>query len=322
MSSSDSTGQTTQYSVFVVFCKQSVPYIKQIVEDETGYQVDFARVIYKQNVATNGTLIVCPREAYNILCKKQYNVKKRRELFIDEYRVAPSCYPEDPNERRLFVPFPNPAKALSDAELGQIISAQMDFLLKSKILPVASFKLAIPLETARNGFSVKNGCYITFADSVSLEQIAITRMLLNDTYWPETITINGALAVFHCYWMVSYDSNGRRKRSENSDDDVQQQQQQTSQESLDSQETTQDSKDSQEPKTSQESKISQEPSKDLGAWQKVPKVVKEPETKSEDTFIEVLNKKSSKYQRRQRGPVVPVSLRSALNSPSAQTSRN
>ena len=188
--------------VYIVFSKWDV---KKIVQHCRTYgDVLWSRLVYDKNGnETDRTLVILPDETYEGLVQDGYGQgdhKKVKNNKVVGFRIVPYILREDQehaNTRTLFVPAP---KDYRDSTLAveHIVNDKLRAMASFKVISSDSWCIDVPARSRESG-EVKSGAFISFDNDLERGRIAMTRLLLNDTYWPEADG-KESHAVFRCYW--------------------------------------------------------------------------------------------------------------------------
>lgn len=189
-----------EQSKFPVYMLHSHWSLSQMDTFLAGYgDVGFLRIVYdNEGKETDRTIAILPDAVYDGLCKDGYDRRQYgRGIKVSEFLLNESNYPGEGRTKTLFVPVP---KNLGSDD-GQVIAAvvgKLEHLAEWGIVPSGSWSVNVPLKSREKG-GVRSGCFISFKREVSLDAIAMTRVLLTDTYWPE-VDEAGERPVFRCFW--------------------------------------------------------------------------------------------------------------------------
>lgn len=211
----DST--TTQYTFPTVYLLRSKTTLPRIAEILKKFGCDFAelRIMYDKfgKETSDGNLVLLDTSAYNKLVESGFGEdqdrQSRKEFKIKPFVIDKRKFPHEYQSDVLFVPVPKALDA-TDETVKQEIHARLTTLSNWDVLPSKSWNLTVPLDSRETG-GVRSGCFITFNETVTLPQKAVTRILLNDTYWATPVRTNRALPngqlvsreerlTFHCYY--------------------------------------------------------------------------------------------------------------------------
>lgn len=173
--------------------------------------VGFLRIVYDTNgKETDRTIAILRPEVYESLSTLGYDKRYINGMKITPYRLNASHFPGEGHTKNLFVPVPKTLN-LNAGQVMQIVTDKLSHLtdwgiipqptkLQSDVghVPINNWNIAIPVESRELG-NIRNGCFISFNDNVTLEQIALARIIMNDTYWNQTGQETDR-QIFRCTW--------------------------------------------------------------------------------------------------------------------------
>lgn len=212
--------------VYIIFSKWEVKKIVQFCR--TYGEVFWSRLVYdKSGKETDRTLMILSDEAYNGLVKAGYGSEEHKRGSNSNkaagFRIARYVLREDSEHTdapTLFVPAPKEQRD-STVVMEGIVDSKLRTLAECDILPMDSWVVEAPPRSRESG-EVRSGAYITFDTNVERARIAMVRLLINDTYWPD-VGNKETLSIFRCYWArerVSRPKHGpRTTRAEKVDGD-------------------------------------------------------------------------------------------------------
>lgn len=185
------------FPVYMIYSDWSLPQLDTFLAKYGN--VGFLRIVYDNDgKETNRTIAVLPETAYDALCSDGYDHRQYgRGIKISQFLLNESNFPGEGRNKTLFVPVP---KDLGGDD-SQVISAIVDklkHLAEWNIIPADSWSVNVPLKSREKG-GVRSGCFISFKREVVLDRIAMARVLLTDTYWPEE-NAEAERPVFRCFW--------------------------------------------------------------------------------------------------------------------------
>lgn len=190
------------FPVYLIYSKWSLLQLDNFLKDFGD--VGFLRIVYDNDgKETDRTIAILPDTAYDALCEDGYGDAKQgnrsygRGFRVTPYLLRDSSYPGEGRTKTLFVPVP---KTLGTDD-SQVIAAVVDklkHLAEWGIVEDNSWSVNVPLKSREKG-GVRSGCFVSFKRDVAIDQIAMVRTLLTDTYWPEQSDTEER-AVFRCFW--------------------------------------------------------------------------------------------------------------------------
>lgn len=189
-----------EYQVYMVYCKWTLQDIYEFLEDYEGKEKkdNFARVVHDRNGETDRSIVMITKETYQNLCAKGYG-EKGKQFRIIPYRLGDRDFPKEEHSTNLFVPVP---KSLTRDEkfVTQAITDKLDQITDFGILESGTWIVRAILQSREFG-GVKGGCFIEFTKDVVLERIALTRVLMTDTFWPDYAEEEDEVREqFRCVW--------------------------------------------------------------------------------------------------------------------------
>lgn len=138
-------------------------------------------------VDSNKTIAVLNDETYRGLCESMYDTyqpgRKGFNMVVKKFELFENNMPKDEGNRTLFVPVPQTFKKSSEV-VREFLNEHLSLLADYGVIPEGSWDIKIPLKD-RDCAIIKNGCFIKFSEEVPVSVVAVTRMLVNDTKWPE-----------------------------------------------------------------------------------------------------------------------------------------
>lgn len=202
--------------VYLIYSKLSLPNLDNILREHGD--VGFLRIVYdNEGKETDRTIAILPDAAYESLCYNGYGVSKQdgptygKGLRIARYELRDSNYPGEGRTKSLFVPVPRSIGSDDNQVIATVVD-KLKHLAEWLIIDNDSWSINVPLKSREKG-GVRSGCFISFKREISLERIAMVRILLTDTYWPEQ-SDSEERPIFKCYW-----ARDRKERFEKSEND-------------------------------------------------------------------------------------------------------
>lgn len=197
------------FPVYMIHSGWSIPKLDLFLN---GYgAAGYLRVVYDHNgKETSQTIAMLTKQAYDALCKDGYSGQGRGRGFkITPYTLNSYSYPSKDSTETLFVPVPK-TLSVDDTSVITTIEDKLSHLAEWGIIPNGSWTINVPLQSRELG-GVRVGCFITFKREVTLDQKAMVRILMNDTYWPETNT-STERSILRCRWAHNQRSNAKSDR--------------------------------------------------------------------------------------------------------------
>lgn len=209
-----STTGLQQSQLCIVFSSAPLTAIYNAVAEAVGNDdsVGYARIVFDRNgKETNRTLVLVSANTWRQL-ENAGLADEGESIRFAPYKILEGNLPKETQSDSLCLLVPESfQKQPVFAEVDKIIAEKLEHLALWGILPSNSWKVSVTL-TSREKGEVGKRCFISFDDTVSLEQRAIVRLLLNDTYWAsEDDSVNEELAgkvdidldsppILKCFW--------------------------------------------------------------------------------------------------------------------------
>lgn len=200
------SSEAVDFPVYMVYSRWSLHKLDTFLQNYGS--VGFLRVVFGPNdEETDRTIAILTPDVYEKLCEDGYgdeqHVSKDKRSYGHGCRVIPfklndSSYPGEGRNKTLFVPVPKDISS-DDTWANSVVHDKLIHLSEWGIIPANSWSINVPLNSREKG-GVRGGCFVSFMRNVSLERIAMTRILLTDTYWPPHGSDEDDRAVFRCYW--------------------------------------------------------------------------------------------------------------------------
>lgn len=191
-----------EFPVYMCYSKWSLQNMDRFIGQYGG--VGFLRIVFgKDEKETDRTIAILSKETYNALLDEGYgDTKPDERAYGRGFRVTPfklneNSFPGEGRNNTLFVPVPKVLGA-NDTWIFDQVTAKLDHLAEWGIVEKGSWSVNIPLKSREEG-GVRGGCFVSFKRGYPLERVAMARILLTDTYWPEHESLEKR-AIFHCYW--------------------------------------------------------------------------------------------------------------------------
>lgn len=192
-----------EFPVYMVYCKWTVgtmyDFLQEHGEENEEYE-DFIRVVYDKYGETDRSIVMVSDKTYENLCSKNYD-EKGKEFRIIPYKLNKRDFPTEEHSRNLFVPVP---KSLCKDEnfVKRSITEKLQYLSDWGIIDEKSWRVN-PIISSRETGGVKSGAFVIFNDKIELDQIAMVRILLTDTFWPLNLSDSDCESErerFRCVW--------------------------------------------------------------------------------------------------------------------------
>jgi hypothetical protein len=195
-----------EFPVYMIYSKWSLANMDRFIGQYGG--VGFLRIVFgKDDKETDRTIAVLSKETFDVLTKDGYgDTKPDERAYGRGFRVTPfklndNSFPGEGRNITLFVPVPKTLGG-DDTWVFDRVTEKLKHLAEWGIIDEGSWSVNIPLKSREEG-GVRGGCFISFKRDYALERIAMTRILLTDTYWPASEgqgQEQEKRSIFHCYW--------------------------------------------------------------------------------------------------------------------------
>ena len=192
----------TGFPVYLIYSKWSLTQLDEFFRKygEAG----FLRIVYDiKGKETDRTIAILPEKVYTSRCDDGYGHFNSHGFRISPFLLQEGNFPGEGRNNSLFVPVPKDW-GNHEKPVVNVINDKLKHLAEWDIMDDESWNITVPLKTREKG-GVKGGCFISFPN-VPIERVAMIRILLTDTYWPEQSDTEER-AVFRCYWARVRKSN-------------------------------------------------------------------------------------------------------------------
>jgi len=205
------------FPVYMIYSKWSLVQMDRHLEHYGG--AGFLRIVFgRDDQETDRTIAIMSSETYDALCADGYGDEKKedrsygRGFRVGVFKLNDGSYPGEGRNKTLFIPVP---KVLGNEDTWVIdtITEKLQHLAEWGIVPKDSWSLNVPLKSREEG-GVRGGCFVSFKREVELARIAMARILLTDTYWPEVEAPEATdekekRSVFRCHWARDRPQGGK-----------------------------------------------------------------------------------------------------------------
>lgn len=194
-----SSGKNLTFPVYVIHSKWSLLQLDTFLSDYGD--VGFLRIVYdKDGNETDRNIAILPESSYTALCADGFDRRQHGKGFvIAPYVLRDNNFPGEERTNTLFIPVP---KDLSedDGAVSSAISDKLKHLSEWNIIPADSWSVNVPLKSREKG-GIRGGCFVSFKRDVPIECRAMVRLLITDTYWPESDdNSSDERSIFRCFW--------------------------------------------------------------------------------------------------------------------------
>jgi len=183
----------TDLPVYMVY---SIISLEDITNTIAGYgEIYFLRVSFVRDKRGNlvqskaGNIAVMPPETYKKLCEAKFNERNNdRDLTIKPYSLQANSFPRRGQNKDLFIKIPSIFAESRAEEIKEMVNSKVDLCAKFGIIPENSWTISVPIY--RQTGDMRGSCFVSFNETVPLENIAMVRVVQNNTSWPGEKFIN------------------------------------------------------------------------------------------------------------------------------------
>jgi len=203
-----SNGENLTFPVYIIHSQWSLLKLDNFLS-EYG-EVGFLRIVYdKDGNETDRNIAILPETSYNALCKDGFDRRQYgKGCVISPYVLRDNNFPGEERTNTLFIPVPKDLGA-DDDTVVEAINDKLKHLSEWNIIPADSWSINAPLKSREKG-GIRGGCFVSFKRDVPIECRSMVRVLITDTYWPESEENSSEeRPVFRCFW-----ARARKERTE------------------------------------------------------------------------------------------------------------
>ena len=159
------------------------------VKDESGHWRDTNRTI----------VLITPRLFNEFINEGLYKAVRTPGRPAYDFRVVPyeireNNLPKEGMKKDLFIRIPNTLQ-MSSGDVEGVINDKMADVVKFGVISAEQYSIKIPLRNKDRSTGIVHGsCFIAFAESVSDQQTALVKAVIDDTFWGDHED------TFNCYW--------------------------------------------------------------------------------------------------------------------------
>ena len=182
-------------SVVINEIKSHIPEdLKQNQSDLIGP----CRIVFSRKQETDRAICVFHREIFEEMKRKGLTVGRLWSDFkVVPFRVRESIMPED-GQRHLFMILP---EQLTITDVKNQLENELKVLSNFGIVKPNSYQILIPFKSRESDDHVGK-CFIIWENGITNEDIAVTRIILNDSRWTDSegYSIEGRQGMKCCFW--------------------------------------------------------------------------------------------------------------------------
>lgn len=149
---------------------------------------------------TNRTIVLISNKFYNTLMDEGLYMSVRTpgrpdyDFRIVPYEIRDNNLPKEGMKKDLFIRIPNSLE-MSSSDVEGVIHGKMANLVEFGVISADQYSIKIPLRNKDRSSGIVHGsCFVAFADSVSDQQAALVKAVIDDTFWGDHDE------TFNCYW--------------------------------------------------------------------------------------------------------------------------
>lgn len=219
------TGSTREvpFPVFMIYSNWSLKNIQECLSNLGNGNVGPLHIDRDRNgEETNRTIGLLDESVYNGAVEAGYTGNS--QLSISRYQLRKNSYPSREQAYSFFIPLPKNFN-LSELECRQQLETRFNQFIAFQLLKAGDFKISVPL-VSRDTDHTRGFCFVSFKRSVDHDTIAITKVLLDNTWWFAASPVAGEhwRELLRCYWAKSRQNrprdeslSGRPNRAERDD---------------------------------------------------------------------------------------------------------
>ena len=186
------------FDVYLIKSKWTLLRIDEFLSKFEG-EVGFLRIVLdKLGNETDRTIALLSSKLYNNLCDDGLNKLREDTGFqVSKFILKQSSLPCEYKTKNLFIPVP---LNYTENTIIKIISEKLKHLADWNIISINSWNIHIPIKSREFG-KIKGCCFISFDDSIAIENIAMVRILLTDTFW-QSHKNRQKNDILRCFWAI------------------------------------------------------------------------------------------------------------------------
>jgi len=186
------------FDVYLIKSKWTLLRIDEFLSKFEG-EVGFLRIVLdKLGNETDRTIALLSSKLYNNLCDDGLNKLREDTGFqVSKFILKQSSLPCEYKTKNLFIPVP---LNYTENTIIKIISEKLKHLADWNIISMNSWNIHIPIKSREFG-KIKGCCFISFDESIAIENIAMVRILLTDTFW-QSHKNRQKNDILRCFWAI------------------------------------------------------------------------------------------------------------------------
>jgi hypothetical protein len=194
----ENTNLNVNFDVYLIKSKWTLLRIDEFLSKFEG-EVGFLRIVLdKLGNETDRTIALLSSKLYNNLCADGLNKLGEDTGFqVSKFILKQSSLPCEYKTKNLFIPVP---LNYTENTIIKVISEKLKHLADWNIISMNSWNIHIPIKSREFG-KIKGCCFISFDDSIAIENIAMVRILLTDTFW-QSHKNRQKNDILRCFWAI------------------------------------------------------------------------------------------------------------------------
>jgi hypothetical protein len=206
------------FDVYLIKSKWTLLRIDDFLSKFDG-EVGFLRIVLdKLGNETDRTIALLSSKLYNNLCDAGLNkigenkigenkigenkigenkIGEETGFQVSKFILKQSSLPCEYKTKNLFIPVP---LNYTENTIIKVISEKLKHLADWNIISMNSWNIHIPIKSREFG-KIKGCCFISFDDSTAIENIAMVRILLTDTFW-QSQKNRHKNDILRCFWAI------------------------------------------------------------------------------------------------------------------------
>jgi hypothetical protein len=186
------------FDVYLIKSKWTLLRIDEFLSKFEG-EVGFLRIVLdKLGNETDRTIALLSSKLYDNLCDDGLNKLRDDTGFqVSKFILKQSSLPCEYKTKNLFIPVP---LNYTENTIIKVISDKLKHLADWNIISMNSWNIHIPIKSREFG-KIKGCCFISFDESIAIENIAMVRILLTDTFW-QSHKNRQKNDILRCFWAI------------------------------------------------------------------------------------------------------------------------
>ena len=211
--STAAVSQESKFPIVMIFSKWSLSKLASVLTKiGNGEEPGLLKIVFDKGQETDRTIALISDSTYDALCAQGFSDRQHgKGMIVSKFSLKETHFPGDGRTGNLFIQVP---PGFKDDFVLNTISQKLTVLSDWGIIPKDSWSVHSILKS-RESSEIRGGSFITFTKETPIDCIAMTRILLNETYWPD-IEGSEERVVFNCFWARAQKQGRSEHRSANS----------------------------------------------------------------------------------------------------------